>query len=432
MKPFFNRIFSFFNSIKSKIVFYPAVLALFGLLFAFMMIYLEELGISGYFAENMPIIMVNNGSTALTILSACIGGLISMMVFSFSMVMVLLNQAANNYSPRLLPGLISDKKHQIILGIYLSSILYCIFTLFSIQPTGDQYQLPGISILLGILSTVFCLCAFIYFIHNISQRIQINNILDHIFFSAKKRLEHLIEIEETNLDFPDTASWYSYHSEKSNYFQNLSLKNLLSICKDENTQMQVLPVKGIFVLKGMPLFMSSKKLDEKIVKKVLSNFNFSKEELVADNYTLAFKQITEIIVKAMSPAVNDPGTALNGIDYLTILFAIRMQKGDREVVTDKEEAYIRLNTINFDELMYNVMASIRTYCSHDIVIVQKLGSMFLYLQQQEAKNYRYQEVVENEIHTLLNAAQKAIGNERDLQTLSNLADKLGHSFINNK
>jgi uncharacterized membrane protein len=291
MKPFFNRIFSFFNTIQSKIVFYPAVLGLLGLFFAFLMIYLEEFGISRFFIENIPIIMVNDGNIALTILSVCIAGLISMMVFSFSMVMVLLNQAANNYSPRLLPGLISDKNHQIILGIYLSSILYCIFTLFSIQPTGDQYQLPGISILLGILFTVFCLCAFIYFIHNISQRIQISNILDHIFFAAKKRLEHLIEIEnEMEHNFPDTEDWYSYHSEKSNYFQNISLKNLLSICKKENTQLRVLPIKGIFVLKGMPLFMSSKELDGKTVKKILSNFNFSKEELVADNYTLAFKQ----------------------------------------------------------------------------------------------------------------------------------------------
>ncbi|NJW54951.1 DUF2254 family protein, partial [Salinimicrobium oceani] len=138
---------------KSKIAFYPSLFALSGLLFAFIMMYLEERGISGYLVENIPLLVVNNGDTALTILSACITGLISMMVFSFSMVMVLLNQASTNYSPRLLPGLISDHKHQIILGIYLSSILYCIFILFSIQPTGDQYQVPGFSVLVGILAT---------------------------------------------------------------------------------------------------------------------------------------------------------------------------------------------------------------------------------------------------------------------------------------
>ena len=89
-----------------------------------------------------------------------------------------------------------------------------------------------------------------------------------------------------------------------------------------------MPVKGIFVLQGIPFFRSEKKLEEETVKKILSNFNFARPELVADNYLLAFKQITEIIVKAMSPGINDPGTAINGIDYLTELFALRMHKKD--------------------------------------------------------------------------------------------------------
>ena len=119
MKSLFSSLYSFYHSIKSKIAFYPSVFALSGLLFAFLMMYLENRGIADYLSDNMPILVVSNGDTAHVILSACITGLISMMVFSFSMVMVLLNQASTNYSPRLLPGLISDYKHQMILGIYL-------------------------------------------------------------------------------------------------------------------------------------------------------------------------------------------------------------------------------------------------------------------------------------------------------------------------
>ena len=155
------------------------------------MIYLEDLGVSKYLVEHLPILVVDNGDTAMTILSALISGLISVVVFSFSMVMLLLSQASSNYSPRLLPGLISDKRHQVILGIYLATILYNIFILFSIQPTGDKYQIPGFSVLIGILATVVCLYAFIYFIHNISQSIQISNILQGIFDTAKSRLSLL-------------------------------------------------------------------------------------------------------------------------------------------------------------------------------------------------------------------------------------------------
>ena len=221
MKKLFIRIFDFFNTIESKIAFYPTLLAISGFCVAVLMIFLEKHGISREIMNVLPLLMVDNGDTALTVLSACLGVLISLMVFSFSMVMLLLSQASNNYSPRLLPGLISDKRHQLILGVYLATILYNIFTLFSIEPSEKKYTLPGFSVLLGIVFTIFCLIAFIYFIHNISQSIQINNILDNIFNDAQKRLQKLIKSEEgSNLNFPNTENWHEYKAGRSGYFQS--------------------------------------------------------------------------------------------------------------------------------------------------------------------------------------------------------------------
>ncbi|WP_458628715.1 DUF2254 family protein [Winogradskyella sp. PC D3.3] len=48
-----------------------------------------------------------------SLLTTFISGLISILVISFSLVMILLNQASSNFSPRLLPGLISNRRHQI-------------------------------------------------------------------------------------------------------------------------------------------------------------------------------------------------------------------------------------------------------------------------------------------------------------------------------
>lgn len=422
MKQIYYRTISFFNVVESKIAFYPTLLAFIGFLFAVIMLYLENQGVSKYLIEHAPILVVNNGDTAMTILSALISGLISVVVFSFSMVMLLLSQASSNYSPRLLPGLISDRRHQVILGIYLFTIIYCIFILFSIQPTGDKYQIPGFSVLLGIIETVICIYAFIYFIHNISQSIQISNILQKIFETAKSRLNELIEKEEKDLDdFPDTEGWYEYHSKKSGYLQNISFTNLIDICEEHDTQLHILPIKGIFVLNGIPLFKSKKELDDETIKKILTNFNFAREELVSDNYTLAFKQITEIIVKAMSPGINDPGTAINGIDYLTELLGIRMRKKDTSKIKRDDKLYIKLNTVDFEDLIYNIMASIRTYCKHDVVIVQKLLLMFHYLKKQQTEESSYSKVLDKEAANLIKDAEESIENQVDIERVKTLA-----------
>lgn len=422
----YYRIIAFLKHLKSKIAFFPTLFALIGLFIAFVMMYLEERGISQYLMKKFPAVMVESGDTALTILSALITGLISMMVFSFSMVMLLLSQASNNYSPRLLPGLISDKVHQIILGIYLATILYLIFILFSIHPTEDSYSLPGFAVLTGIILTVICIYSFIYFIHNISQSIQINNILDEIYKLSKDRLNLLIKNQKGTVeDFPEEEGWFEYYTEQSGYLQNFSIPNLITACQKNDTRISILPVKGVFVLKGIPLFKSEKELDKEALKDVLSNFIFARGELVGDNYLLGFKQITEVIVKAMSPGINDPGTALNGIDYLTELFFLRLQKDDTNFVYRDDIAYIKMNSVSFEHLIYNVMASIRNYCKHDIILVQKLLVMFQYLKLKGAENHQYTHIIDKEAQTLIDDVKSSIPNERDVKMALKIAKDSG-------
>lgn len=409
--------------------FYPSVMALAGFLFALLMIKFGNGFLSGRIASIVPPFAIDSEEAVIPILTVLISGLISMMVFSFSMVMILLNQAASNYSPRLLPGLISDKKHQIILGIYLFTILYSVFILFSFEPEESIKHIAGF--ILAIIFTIIGLCAFIYFIHNISQSIQIDTILNKIFNTSRATLEDLVEKQPEEMPhFPSTDDWFEYYPKTSGYLQNIAFSNLASICEKENMKIHILAVQGIFVLKHAPIFRASKRLDEKCVARILSNLDFSKGELVADNYVLAFKQITEVIAKAMSPGINDPGTAVNGLDYLTELFALRMQKNDHIIISHNEEPLVKINSLQFDELLYNVMASIRVCSKNNILVVQKLLVMFRYFLDQAAVNDQYREAIEIEVETLMADVKEGISNKRDVAQAFLLAEKL--KLINSK
>lgn len=427
MKSLYNRFISFINTIRGKIAFFPTLFSIVGFSFAMLMLYLEKVGISAFVIEHVPQLVINNADTAKTLLSFLTGGIISIMVFSFSMVMVLLNQASSNFSPRVLPGLISNRNHQFVLGIYLATILYNTFTLVGINPQeNDKYQLPGFSVLIGIILTVICLGAFLYFIHSISQSIQVNNILDSIYKKAKKRLEYLLEKEvEKVASFPDTSKWTSYQSSETGYFQNIAIANLINICEDEDIQLKILVIQGAFVLEGLPIIQVSKDIDPDLVKNILSNFKFAKGEFVEDNYVLAFKQITEIGMKAMSPGINDPGTAISTIDYLTQLFAMRLKKNDKTIITSKDNrALIAVTTTNFKELLYQVMVSYRTYCKHDLTCIQKLFIMFKYLLLQEAHLPEYHDALMAEAKLLYEDTQQSIQNTTDLRRIEKLYQSL--------
>ncbi|WP_445737913.1 DUF2254 domain-containing protein [Mariniflexile sp.] len=416
---FFRKMYR----LKDKIAFYPSLLAVLGFVFTYVMVYLEERGISKYLLESFPALVINNTETARSLLTTFIGGLISIMVFSFSMVMILLNQASSNFSPRLLPGLISNRRHQMILGFYIATILYCTFILVYIEPDGDKYQLPGFAVLFAIFFMVNCLAAFIYFIHSISQEIQINNIMDKIFNISKQRMLYLIDNEKYNKDdFPETDIWKKHTSKQSGYLQNVSLENIAKIAKEQEVKIDVVVIKGLFVSEGITLFKSEKALDDEVIDNITEHFDFSKSELIEDNYVLAFKQITEVAVKAMSPGINDPGTALNAIDYLAQLFSLRIKKNDKSLIYIDHVAYVSMATIDFKTLIFQVMAELRTYCKQDVVIVEKLVMMLLHLKNVAKKeNKKYHDILDEEITNLILDAEEAITNKRDINFIKSIS-----------
>ena len=412
-----DKFLSFFRKLyylKDRIAFYPTILGFLGCIFAYVMMILENNGISKYLIDFLPQLVINDGETARTILATFIGGLISIMVFSFSMVMILLNQASSNFSPRLLPGLISNTRHQIILGIYIATILYCIFILVFIEPTGDKYQLPGFSVLLSIVFMVMSLSSFIYFIHSISQEIQISNIMSSIYKSAKNKLNYFIEKEKNkDFDFPNSDDWHAHKSKNSGYLQDVSTTILAEIAEKEKSKIHIIVSKGSFVNKEQFLFKTEKELDDDVLNRIYGIFDFSRNEFIEDNYELAFKQLTEIALKSMSPGINDPGTALNAIDYISELFLLRIQKKETNITYRDDEPWILLNSIAFEDLLYKIMLSLRIYCKHDAVLMKKMLEMLTNLLE-KSNNESYSSSIKIEIENLLIDAKAEIKNERDL------------------
>lgn len=418
-----DRLLQFFRKVyhlKDKIAFFPTIISLAGCVFAYIMMYAESKGISKYLIEFLPQLVINNTETARNILTTFIGGLISIMVFSFSMVMILLNQASSNFSPRLLPGLISNRKHQIILGIYIATILYCIFILVFIEPSGNKYQLPGFSVLWSIILMVFSLGSFIYFIHSISQEIQIEFIMNRISTTAHKKLQKLLDLEkDKEFNFPNTSNWIEFESKETCYFQDVSIKIIREIVLKQECKVEVVAQKGTLCYKGDVLFKIEKELEEKNTDKIYKAFDFSNDEFIEDNYLIAFKHLKEIALKAMSPGINDPGTAMNAIDYLHELFKLRVLKQEKDFIYEDDECIILLHIVAFEDLIYKVMASLRTYCKQDVIVVKK---MLLFLK--DLKSYTSNDdkiiIINKEIENLLGDAKDAITNKTDLEQLDKI------------
>lgn len=422
-----TRIKSFYNAITSSIAFYPILIAIAAIFLASAVKIAEGAGISNFLNEHATILTLHDADTARNLLTTFIAGGISILVFSFSMVMLLLNQAATNYSPRILPNLISERKHQIVLGIFFGTILFSIMIILDVDPTGNDYLLPSFSIIIAIAIALTALTAFIYFIHSISSSIQINNIMREIFTLSRKRLQILIDDQNSLPEFENMESWHVYRTPRGGTFQNLSTTALSSHMSATDNKMHVVPLKGRYLREEDVLFRTQNKLTDEECDQLYKNFNFSNTELVSDNYILGIKQLSEIGIKAMSPGVNDPGTAINSIDYITELFALRMLKNDHHVICDEEKKPIlSLNDLSFEDMIYHTLAPFRNYCKHDFTVMYKIFEMLAYLINLKSVKKEFYSIIKKQADLCLQDIEKAIENKHDLEKLQLLYRKINH------
>lgn len=163
MNKFSKWIRKTYSKITGSIAFYPAIIAIGFLILSWLMLELDYSNVGKHFKANFNWIKLKDATTARSIISTIIGGIISLTVFSFSMVMILLNQAASQMSNRMLSSMIGNRFQQLTLGFYIGTIVYALFSLSSIRDIDSGIYVPALSIYLLLLLTItdiFCLSIF--------------------------------------------------------------------------------------------------------------------------------------------------------------------------------------------------------------------------------------------------------------------------------
>lgn len=313
---------SLVKKIVKSIALVPTVLALSFLALA---IVLTQLHIDYGKISSIAFMVIDDKQSVQTIFAFIIGGIFTLTVFSYTMVMNVLNRNINNYSPRLIPLLLSEKHHQIILGFTSGTIIFCLALSIELNNITNEY-FPEIAASLGVIFTIACVLLFIYFIHSVSQSIHINHILRTVYERTKNSL---LERSRNTADFKATTDTKGFGSAQTTgnigYFHTYDISRLNSFAINEGLKLRMERIPGSFIHTHENLITSSNELTDK-QKSKLHRLLAVDLEVPLDVPEIGFKHLVEVAVKASSPAINDPGTAKSCIDYLTELFIVRIQQ----------------------------------------------------------------------------------------------------------
>jgi uncharacterized membrane protein len=378
MSRLYKWLRKYYSKIVNSIAFYPALISLGFLLLSILMLELDFSETGKHLKSRLSWLSLRDASTARSILTSISGGIISLTVFSFSMVMILLNQAASQMSNRMLDSMISNRFQQIILGFYIGTIVYSLFLLSTIRDITSGIYVPALSIYLLLLFTVTDIFLFIYFLHYVTQSVKFETIIKRIHKQTLDTLQQQCYTEKSSIFTPGEQRAQTIFMPSSDYYQGFNKQSLISFAKKHNVLVQVLHSPGSYLLKGSPLLLivGDKNLHEEDISELLLAIDLYGGQPIGKSAYYGYHQLAEVAIKALSPGINDPETAVLSIHALTDLFRFRLSNYLPLTLADENKvSRVAMKELSFEELFVECFYPIWNYGKEDRYVQNSLLQM---------------------------------------------------------
>jgi uncharacterized membrane protein len=275
---------------------------------------------------------VNSGGAdaARQILIGIAAAVITVAGVVFSITILALQLASQQFGPRMLRNFIRDIGTQASLGAYVATFVYSILTLASVANSPPSQFVPHLSITIALVLMLVDLGVLIYFIHHVATSIQLTSVVAGIardFRSTLQSLDQEVTLSRSGpagqgravslvlMDLDRAGA--PVLTRRSGFLQAVGHGRLVEIAASSEAVIGLLYRPGHFVVEGQPL---AKVWPAEALQGVSDALN--RAHIVGPARTLtqdlgfAIDQLVEVAIRALSPAVNDTFTALNCIDWL--------------------------------------------------------------------------------------------------------------------
>jgi len=297
------------------------------------------------------------GSRAL--LATVAGSMMTIASVTFSITIVALQLASSQFGPRLLRNFMRDRGNQVAIGTFIATFTYCLLVLRTVNGTEREQFVPHISVTVALLLALLSVGVLIYFIHHSAESIQAENVIAAVSRDLHYAIDRLYpecmgheapdELNRENQ--PNLPTGFDHDhctvdSVRSDYLQAINVDRLLQIANEHDLVFSIVRRPGKFCFKGDPIALAgpSAKVDDAMVESIRSEFFFGHRRTLVQDIEFAIDQLVEVAVRALSPGVNDPFTAINCVDRLGAALCALAEKAIPSPYRYDEDGKLRVAT----------------------------------------------------------------------------------------
>lgn len=423
------KLSKFWDSLRSSYWFLPTLMAAGAIALAFSLLALDRS--SSFDMSALGWIYQGGADGARAVLSVIAGSMVTVAATAFSITIVALQLASSHFGPRLLRNFMQDQGNQLVLGTFIATFIYCLLVLRTIR--GEDYQLfvPQLSVTVGVLLAMASIGVLIYFIHHASTIIQVSHVIadvSHDLEEVTNRLfpDHLghefAPQAEGARDIPanfETAA-RPVPAKHTGYLQGIEDDALMQVACDEHLLLQVNAYPGAFIIEGSPLVMAypAHGITPAVGDRINQAFVMGRDLTKQQNVAFPVEQLVEIALRALSPAINDPFTAIRCIDRLAAGLA---RLAERELPSPYR--YDQTHTlrviaapVKFDTLVDIAFSQIRQYGSGDTVVIGRLLAAIAAIAP-FTRNFQQRYILQQHLEAIWHSSQQTLNHHQDLKTI---------------
>ncbi|WP_119153386.1 DUF2254 domain-containing protein [Caldimonas tepidiphila] len=268
-----------------------------------------------------------SGDDARNLLSTLVAAIITMSSVVFSITVVTLSLAANQFGSRMVRIYMSDLRTKVALGLFTMTIVYCLLGLRAVQKDMPAAEVPHVTVTLGLLLGLTCVLALLLFLHVVARSIVADEVARRVAGELEDSIAQLRPLEpgrrredaeDARLPHDFEARSVILASRDEGYVQAVDYEALAALAARHGVLLRLDFKPGEFMCRHgwLGAVHPGEAVDRAFGDAVQDRILIGRQRTPTQDLEFSIRHLIDIALRALSPGINDANTALMVIDRL--------------------------------------------------------------------------------------------------------------------
>ncbi|MFJ1757800.1 DUF2254 domain-containing protein [Kitasatospora sp. NPDC088134] len=277
-------------------------------------------------AEQAADTLLSFGTAAKSVVSTVSSAMLTFIGVVFSISLVSLQMGASQFSPRVLRLYVRSRLIKATFATCLATFVYTLFVQLGYDDTTDPDQavsVPVVSTVVALAMVLLSLALFVLYVQATLRLLRVPHVIDRV---TRESLQVLQDIRRLAPDLapdadPAPAGPTLLHEGRGGVLRDVNIRRLIRVARRHGTVLHLVPRIGDFIAPGTPTVVVVGGTPPR-PRRITTALNVGVDRTMHQDLGFGFRQLVDIAIRALSPAVNDPTTAVQAVDRIHQLLAV--------------------------------------------------------------------------------------------------------------